>query len=491
MLLDQMLEEKLHNANPWWQGIPMSSLPIFKRWSFEPVLKRLKKGLTAIVALRGPRQVGKTTLLQQIIQQLLNEGVPAKNILRVQFEDLPTFEAKQEPILMISYWFEQHILGKAFNTVAQEGQHVYLFFDEFQNIPYWAPQLKYLVDMNSVRVMITGSSALQIAKGQDSLAGRILLMEMGPLFLREIAAIRDFGEIPAFLVPFNGLAQLKQQAFWQELRDFGQQHLLVREMAFAAFSERGAYPVAHLDADMPWQEIVDQLNESVIRRVIQHDLRMGEEGGQRDEQLLEAVFHISCRYIGQAPAQKLYLNEIRQRLDTHIDWQSILNYLHFLDSSLLLRLIAPLELRLKRQHGAGKLCLCDHALRASWLQEMIPLTETELSANPHLSSLAGHIAESTLGYFINSLLPFGLTYFPERSTEPEVDFVLTVGDQRIPVEVKYRKKIDFSDIRGLISFMEHSSYNAPFGLLITQTESTNINDPRIIQIPLSTFLLMR
>ena len=491
MLLDQMLEEKLRNANPWWRGIHQSSLPPFKRWTFEPILKRLKKGLTPIVALRGPRQVGKTTLLQQIIQQLLDEGVPAKNILRVQFEDLPTFEAKQEPILMIAYWFEQHILGKAFNTVAHEGQFVYLFFDEFRNVPYWAPQLKYLVDMNSVRVMITGSSALQIARGQDSLAGRISMIEMGPLFLREIATLRDFGEIPAFLVPFNGLAQLKQQQFWQELQEFGQQHLSVRKMAFAAFSERGAYPVAHLDAEMPWQEIVDQLNESVIRRVIQHDLQMREEGTQHDKQLLEAVFHLSCRYIGQVPTQKLYLDEIKQRMGVHTDWQSILNYLHLLDNSLLLRLIAPLELRLKRQHEASKLCLCDHALRASWLQEMIPLTETGLSVNPHLASLAGHIAESAVGYFISSLLPFGISHFLARNTEPEVDFILTVGDQHIPVEVKYRKKVDFSDIHGLLNFIERPHYNAPFGLLITQTESIEINEPRIVQIPLSTFLLMR
>jgi predicted AAA+ superfamily ATPase len=150
----------------------------------------------------------KTTLAQQIIQHLLDDGVSATHILRVQFEDLPT--PQQEPILRIAYWFEQHILGKPFNTVAHEGQLAYLFFDELQNISFWAPQLKYLVDLNSVRVMITGSSAL----GQDSLAGRLSTIEMGPLFLREIAALREWGDIPAFL-PFNGFSQLKRQSFWQ------------------------------------------------------------------------------------------------------------------------------------------------------------------------------------------------------------------------------------------------------------------------------------
>jgi predicted AAA+ superfamily ATPase len=490
--IDQEIEIRIRNTNPWWQNIQMLPLPPLKRWAFEIALKRLKAGMTPAVALRGPRQVGKTTLTQQIIQYLLDEGVPPHQILRVQFEDLPTFSAQQEVILDIAYWFEHYVLGKNFHIVAHEKQSVYIFLDELQNVPYWSSQLKYLVDNNPVRVMITGSSALQIEIGQDSLAGRLSTIEMGPLFLREIAALRDFGEIPA-LLPVNGLSRLKAQSFWQELREFGLQHQEVRHAAFAAFSERGAYPIAHLYADVPWEEMAVQLNETIIRRVIQHDLRIsvGEKGLQRDEKLLEEVFRFSCRYMGQTPKQKFYLEEIKRAMGTHIDWQRILTYLHFLESSLLLSLVKPLEIRLKRPLGLDKLCICDHALRASWLQKVIPLTETELSANPHLSVLAGHIAESIVGYFMSSLLFVGVAHFPERAKEPEVDFILTVGDQRIPIEVKYRKQIEAADLRGLIHFIERPVYDTPFGLLITQTESVTIHDPRIVQMPLSTFLLMR
>jgi len=490
--IEQGIEIRIRNTNPWWQNIQMLPLPPLKRWAFAIALKRLKTGMTPVVALRGPRQVGKTTLTQQIIQDLLDEGVPPHHILRVQFEDLPTFSAQQEVILDIAYWFEHYVLGKNFHVRANEGQSIYIFLDELQNVPYWSSQLKYLVDNNPVRVMITGSSALQIEIGQDSLAGRLSTIEMGTLLLREIAALRDFGEIPA-LLPVNGLSQLKAQSFWQELREFGLQHQEVRHAAFAAFSKRGAYPIAHLYADIPWEEMAVQLNESIIRRVIQHDLRIsaGEKGLQRDEKLLEEVFRFSCRYMGQTPKQKFYLEEIKRAMGTHIDWQRILTYLQFLESSLLLSLIKPLEIRLKRPLGMDKLCLCDHALRASLLQEVIPLTEIELSTNPHLSVLAGHLAESIVGYFISSLLFVGVTHFPERGNEPEVDFILTIGDQRIPIEVKYRKKIDVADIRGLIHFIERPVYDTPFGLLITQTESVTIHDPRIVQMPLSTFLLMR
>ena len=52
---------------------------------------------------------------------------------------------------------------------------------------------------------------------------------------------------------------------------------------------------------MPWEKIADFLNDTVVRRAIQHDLRMGPRGQKRDEHLLEEVFRLACRYIGQTP----------------------------------------------------------------------------------------------------------------------------------------------------------------------------------------------
>jgi len=171
--------------------------------------------------------------------------------------------------------------------------------------------------------------------------------------------------------------------------------------------------------------------------------------------------------------------------------QRVLNYLKFLDGTLLLRLVEPLELRLKRRRGLFKLCLCDHALRAAWLQEVVPLTPQGLAEAPHLADLAGRIAESVVGYFFRSMLGLGVAHFPERGAEREVDFVLTVGDQRIPVEVKYRRRIDHGDSAGLRSFLEKAHYNAPFGLLVTLLDEPASDDPRIVSLPLSSLLLLR
>ncbi len=486
-LLAQGLEATLREDNPWWRGERIFALPAMQRWAFAPLLAGVKNGPTAITVLRGPRQIGKTTLLNQVIHALLDEGVAPHRLFRVQFDELPQLKQLPEPILELVRWYAKNMLKKSLNQAAWDGEPAYIFLDEVQNLADWAPQLKHLVDMHPVRVIVTGSSALRIEAGRDSLAGRITTLEMGPLFLREIAAIRKLGNLNGFL-PANGLAPMKEKSFWQELRLYGETHRDARRLAFEAFSSHGAYPIAHARADLPWEALAQLLNETVIRRALQHDLRLGPRGQKRDEHLLEEVFRLACRYLGQAPSQARYLNELQRAMNANVGWQRVLAYLKFLDGTLLVRLIEPLELRLKRKRGAPKICLCDHALRAAWLQELVSLTAIPAY---HLAELAGHIAESVAGYFLRSILNLEVAHFPERGAEPEVDFVLTIGEQRIPLEVKYRRHIDHNDTMGVRAFIEKAHYRAPFGLLITLEDEAASDDPRLVSLPLSTLLLLR
>jgi predicted AAA+ superfamily ATPase len=486
-------ETFLWATNPWWQNRPMSSQPQLRRWLFEPTLQRLKAGLARITVLRGSRQVGKSTLLEQIIHHLLyEEGIHPKRIFRIQFDELPPNKSLKMPILSLCYWFENHVLGGNFNEQANKNESVFIFFDEAQNLPDWSPQLKALVDHHAVRVLLTGSSALRIEAGRDSLAGRITTLDMNTLHLREIAELRGWGEIPPRL-PFNGLQYLKEKEFWVSLRQHGLQFRELRDRAFAAFSERGGYPVAQVRPDRPWAEIADQLNETVIRRVIHHDLRKTRRGRKIDQNLLEEIFRISCRYTGEAAGPSAFIPDLRWALGTDYTWPQVLKYLDLLGDALLIRLVEPLEIRRKKRTGGLKICLCDHALRASWLQEIIPLTPEELQRSPHLSDQAGHLAESIVGYYLSCIPSLDMAWYPQRSLpEPEVDFILTVGDHRIPLEVKYRQQIDaMRDTKGMRLFLEKAVYNAPFGILVTLADDVKIIDPRIIALPLSSLLLMR
>ena len=179
--LSPPLEVTLRRHNPWWEGNPMPPQPQTRRHLVARIRRLLEAEIAPVVVVSGPRQVGKTTAQFQMIADLLDDGTPAKNILRVQFDELPSLRKMDEPILSISDWFERNIAQDRFNALARDGRKAHLFFDEVQNIDGWDAQLKSLVDNASVSVVVTGSSALRIEMGRDSLAGRISTVEAGVL----------------------------------------------------------------------------------------------------------------------------------------------------------------------------------------------------------------------------------------------------------------------------------------------------------------------
>jgi predicted AAA+ superfamily ATPase len=491
MSLREPLVQDLRMLNPWWEGKPLPVLPTTRRHLVGQIHTKLQQRVSPIVVVRGPRQIGKTTAQLQVLQDLLDQGVPPRNILRLQADELTELARLPEPILRIVDWFEANVLGATLNEVAHASGRTYLLFDEVQNLKNWAPQLKSLVDSTTTQVLVTGSSALRIEHGRDSLAGRITTIEAGVLSLTEIARFRSIDLGPPALQD-NGLERLTDPKFWHDLADHGRARSAARDEAFAAFSERGGYPLVHNRKDLEWPVLADQLNETVIKRVIQHDLRIGDRGRKRDAPLLEEVFRLACRYVGQAPAQRTLAEEAQRALSADVGAKRILEYLRFLNDTLLLRLIEPLEIRLKKKRGAAKICLADHGLRASWLQEVVPLDPEILRREPHPTTLAGHIAESVVGATLSTIFHLDLAHLPARGGKPEVDFVLTIGTKRIPLEVKYQRRIDpQTDTVGLRTFIEQTVNNAPFGILVTQTDTDVVLDPRIVCLPLSTLMMLR
>ncbi|MFY8084920.1 MAG: ATP-binding protein [Rubrivivax sp.] len=244
-------ERILRDSNPWWCGERQFGLPPIRRWAFEPTHKGLVRGLAAVTVLRGPRQVGKTTLLNQLIDHLLDDGVAPERIFRVQFDDIPALQRLSAPLLDLTAWYADNVLGCSVNAAAQRhGGPIYLLLEEVRNLADWATQVKDLVDLQPIRAALTGSSALRIEAGRDSLAGRLSTIELGPLLLREVGELRGLGRLPAYL-PSNGLARLKDRRFWEDLRAFGQTHQTFRDAAFGMFSSaagirwpmRGPMPV--------------------------------------------------------------------------------------------------------------------------------------------------------------------------------------------------------------------------------------------------------
>ncbi len=104
--------------------------------------------------------------------------------------------------------------------------------------------------------------------------------------------------------------------------------------------------------------------------------------------------------------------------------------------------------------------------------------------------MAGFLAESIVGALFSSIGGLDLSHLPAKNKEPEVDFVIAIGDQRIPIEVKYRNSIKREHYNGLENFISKPVNRAPFGILITKNDSVSM-DERIIAIPLKNLLILR
>lgn len=121
--------------NPWWRDSKRAFLlPDFKRPIFHHLHNDIK-ALPQMLSITGPRRIGKSTLLLQLIQQLLDEGIPPEKIIYYSFDDpaLETSKVKVDELIDATM---------KFIVRDQSETPTYLFLDEIQKLHNWELYLK-------------------------------------------------------------------------------------------------------------------------------------------------------------------------------------------------------------------------------------------------------------------------------------------------------------------------------------------------------------
>lgn len=141
------------------------------------LFKELKKWTNRkeILAVKGPRQAGKTTLMKMLINWLIKEkAIQQERIKFLTFEDLEIQEKFNENP---KEFIESFIQGK--------GKH-YFVFDEFHYAIDGGRKLKLLFDtVENVKFLVTGSSSLEITAFSRNLVGRVFSFNLMPFSFRE------------------------------------------------------------------------------------------------------------------------------------------------------------------------------------------------------------------------------------------------------------------------------------------------------------------
>ena len=140
-----------------------------------------------IKVLIGLRRSGKTILLSQIRDILLDQGVPEKNIIEINFE------SRRFKKLEDADAFYQYVMERA----EQAGGRVYLFFDEIQHVKEWHSVIpSFRIDLDC-DIYVTGSNS-KLLSGElaTNMAGRYVSFHVYPFVLSEIQEFYEKNSIP-------------------------------------------------------------------------------------------------------------------------------------------------------------------------------------------------------------------------------------------------------------------------------------------------------
>ena len=165
--------ERLIAHSPWWtepewarddRSLKSARLSKFSFRHLSRELRRpenLPPGSVSIV--RGPRQVGKTTELKLLVEDLLFAGIPPRNIAYYPCDDIIHFRELMDMIKTFA------------GAVRLQGGCGYLMLDEITAVKDWTRAVKSLVDagaLENIYLLLTGSSAVEIKRGYERMPGR-------------------------------------------------------------------------------------------------------------------------------------------------------------------------------------------------------------------------------------------------------------------------------------------------------------------------------
>ena len=199
--------DQIYLQNPWFRDASFKpkeyELP--KREMFELFYEEITKS-KQVMSLTGLRRVGKSTMVKQVIAQLIHEKCSPRHILYFSF-DQPTIIEEPKTLEKVIMHYFRDILNI---PIEKAKNKIYFFFDEVQLIPFWQDIVKRFYDINQdIKFVVTGSSSLFIQeKSKESLAGRIFERCLSPLSFSEYKEFSkkndfvdflNFGQFPELL----------------------------------------------------------------------------------------------------------------------------------------------------------------------------------------------------------------------------------------------------------------------------------------------------
>ena len=356
---------------------------MFERPYIKEVRERLEESRKFIQVILGPRQVGKTTMVTQLLSQI---SIPNR------------YESADAVSVTNSAWLMQVWESARLEMKVSGTSEFLLVIDEIQKIDNWSEVVKQQWDKDTrentnIKVILLGSSRLLIQKGlTESLAGRFETLYLGHWSYSEMKAAFDWS--------------VEQYVYF------------------------GGYPgsATLIENEERWKNYIkDSLIETSISKDILMLTRVDKPA------LLKRLFELGCLYSGQILSYTKIIGQLQDAGNT----TTLANYLKLLSDCGLLGGLDKYAGDIIRKRGSSpKFQVYNNALITSQSNDRYE----KAIVNPELW---GRLVESSVGtHLINHSIFGRYNLYYWRDGNYEVDFVLEKGDKIIGLEVKSGMKAD-------------------------------------------------
>lgn len=348
-----------------------------------------------IIAVVGPRQSGKTTLLKQLFKSL-------KKAVYVDFEDRDILNLFNNDI-------------KSFYSLKAKGAD-YLFIDEFQYASDGGHKLKYLFDTYKTKIIISGSSVLDLThQAVKYLVGRIFIFHLYPFTFAEFLRYKNptlYGNVyleskektDQFLYGEKKIPPVVNEQVIKEIHKY-----------YAEYTVFGGYPRVVLAGDKEERILVlKNIYNTYLLREIRDILQLSTEN-----ELQKLVKALSF----QIGSMAIY-NELGRI--SCLDYKNLMRHLNILEKTFLIKMATP-YCKNKRTEIAKspKIYFWDNGFRNMIIGSFQRLSERVDRGLLNENFVAGQLLKQG----------FDIKYWRTKSGA-EIDFVIEDREANIAVEVK-------------------------------------------------------
>ncbi|MBU4256914.1 ATP-binding protein [Patescibacteria group bacterium] len=372
-----------------------------KNWLFEK----------EIIILNGPRQVGKTSILKLIEQELTGEKIKKEQIFYLNLEEIKILDTlNNDPENIFKY-------------VINPEEKNYFFIDEIQYLDNPSNFLKHLYDKyaGKIKIIATGLSSLELkAKFQDSLAGRKVSFAVNPLDFEEFLNFKNF--------PY--LDYLKKKELPLNIKSDFDNNL-------SEYLVYGGMPAITLQKNKTLKE---KMLDEYVNAYINKDIRaIG-----KIENI--AYFNNLMKILASQIGNLLNINELSNT--TGISRRDIEKYLDLLEFTFVLDKISPFRKNARTQvTKMPKIYFFDLGVRNAILGNFL-----DIESRQDIGSLFENFVFLELKNKAKNKI-----FFYRTVAKTEIDFIIEKKAKIVLMEAKYKKLAKPIDTRILQNFMERES----------------------------------